>query len=249
MRLLLLAGTFEAHHIASALRRESGLTITVSLAKPERNPQPFSWPVRIGGFGGEDAYLSWLQRNGVTAVLDATHPYATTMGHRTVALAEKAGVEYIRFLRPSWMPNHDDNWVFLNKAEDAANHIPKGATVFLATGHRDLDSFAGLSHGRVICRVRDTPHQPFPFSDGRFAIQSGPFTVHDECDFFLREKIDWVITQNSGGQGSWPKIEAARELGLPVAMIRRPPQPDGLKVNTVAEAILWVRRRLERSVG
>ncbi len=247
MRLLLLGGTGEARSIATALRRESGLSLTVSLARPERNPRPFGWPVRIGGFGGDAAFADWLRAAGATAVLDATHPFATRMGHRTLALAEELGVEYARFLRPAWMPSAGDDWTFLNRPEEAEERIPKGATVFLATGQSDLEHFGPLDGRRVLCRIRNVPTQPFPFKDGRFVIGTRPFTVIDECDFFVREGVDWIVSQNSGGQGSWPKIEAARELGLPVAMIRRPPQPQGLKINTVSEAISWVRRRLRGS--
>ena len=100
----------------------------------------------------------------------------------------------------------------------------------------------------MICRIRQRTDDSFPLPNGRFEVQPGPFTVYDECDFFVREGVDWIVTRNTGGQGSWPKIEAARELGLPIAMIRRPLQAEGLKINTVAEAISWVRRRVT-SVG
>ena len=241
----MLGGTQEAHHIAAALRREVGLTMTVSLARPERLPKAFAWPVRIGGFGGPGAYRDWLARTGTSAILDATHPFATAMGHRTLELKDELQVEYLRFLRPAWMPSVGDNWRFLNDASEAAEHIPAGSTVFLATGQDDLASYSGLDGCRVLCRVRDKTSRAFPFSKGEFVFQSGPFTVHEECDFLLREKVDWIVSRNTGGQGSWPKIEAARELGLPVAMIRRPPQPEALKINSVAQALSWVRRRLE----
>ena len=247
MRLLLLGGTREARNIATALRREAGLSLTVSLARPDRSPAPYGWPVRIGGFGGDKAYADWLENTGASAVLDATHPFAVRMGQRTMALTDDLGIEYVRFLRPSWMPVDGDRWTFVNLPEEVEEKIPEGATVFLATGQNDVEHFGRLTGRRVLCRVRGAPTQPFPFEDGRFVVGTRPFTVFDECDFFVREGVDWIVSQNSGGQGSWPKIEAARELGLPVAMIRRPPQPDGLKINTVAEAISWVRRRLRES--
>ena len=142
MRLLLLGGTQEAHHIAAALRREVGLSLTVSLAKQERHPKPFAWPVRIGGFGGEEGYVRWLTNAGVTGVLDASHPFSTGMGHRTRAIADRLGLDYVRFLRPNWLPGQDDRWTFLNTASEAAAQIPEGATVFLATGRRELDQFS-----------------------------------------------------------------------------------------------------------
>jgi precorrin-6A/cobalt-precorrin-6A reductase len=61
---------------------------------------------------------------------------------------------------------------------------------------------------------------------------------------FRRLGINWLVTRNSGGTASRAKLEAARTLGIKVAMIRRPPQPPGPKVETVAEAMAWVRRRI-----
>ena len=244
MRMLLLAGTNEARRISFALRLERSLSLVVSLAEPERRPQGFGWPVRIGGFGGEEAFRNWLLHEGVDAVVDASHPFAHCMSTRAAAETRALGIDYLRFLRPSWMPTEADRWTFLNRPEEAADHIPRGATVFLATGRRDLTAFSNLEGRRILCRIKDTPPASFPIPGGRFVFQPGPFTVEAEIRFFEAAKVDWIVTRNSGGQGSWPKLEAARALGLPVAMIRRPPQPDALKVNTVAETLNWVRRRL-----
>ncbi|MXQ06926.1 cobalt-precorrin-6A reductase [Alphaproteobacteria bacterium GH1-50] len=244
MRLLLLAGTHEARHIAVALSRESYLRLSVSLPAPERNPRPFGWPVRIGGWGGEEPFRRFLKREGIEAIIDATHPFARGMSHRAARVADEMGIDHVQFLRPAWMPSEGDNWIFLNSEAEAANHIPPGKTVFLSTGRRELDAFRNIPEARLICRIRDWTQQPFPFGNGRFLYQQGPFRVADEVALFERLGVDWVIARNSGGPGSWPKIEAARELGLPVAMVRRPRQPDGLKIASVAETLAWVRRRL-----
>ena len=243
MRLLLLAGTHEARHIAVALLREP-VNVTVSLARAERRPQSFGWPVRIGGWGGEGPFRDWLLRENVTAIVDATHPFANAMNHRTARVGAELGIDVLRYVRPGWLPSEDDLWTFLNTAEEAATHIPVDATVFLATGRRDLHDFSNLRGRRILCRVRDGHGGEFPIPGGRFVYAPGPFTVGGECSFFLREGIEWIVTRNSGGQGSWPKLEAARELGLNVAMIRRPKQPDMPKVFSVAETLSWVRRRL-----
>ncbi len=244
MRLLLLGGTQEAYHIAQALLREDGLNIVVSLARPERQPRPFGWPVRIGGFGGENPFKEWLSSGGFDAVLDAGHPFAVRMSHRVARSAKAENVEYVRFLRPAWSPSECDTWTFLNAPKDAVSHIEDGSTVFLGTGRRDLNEFSGIKNSQIICRVRDREHDPFPWPNGRFLLGSGPFTVRSEMMMLRRNNVDWLVTRNSGGVGSWPKVEAARELGIRVAMIRRPLQPEALRIDTVAEALAWVRRRL-----
>ena len=242
-RILLLAGTAEARNLAVALSREPYVIITVSLARPERIPHDFGWPVRIGGWGGEKSYRNWLIREGIDMVIDATHPFADEMSKRTVKIAPELGIEAVRFMRPQWMPTDLDNWTFLNVPEEAAQHMKDDATVFLATGRRDLACFANLGPRCVFCRVRDTPDSAMPLSNGEFLVTRGPVSVDDEIDLFDKLGVNWIVTRNSGGLGGWPKLEAARALGIPVAMLRRPPPVDMLRISTVAETLNWVRRR------
>ncbi len=244
MRLLLLAGTREARHIAVALSRESFLTLTVSLATSERRPQAYGWPVRIGGWGGEAAFREWLIRERVEGLIDATHPFAWRISERAARVARDLSLPHIQFLRPAWIPKQGDCWTFLNDESEAAQYVPEGSTVFLATGRRDLSKFENLAGRTLICRVRDQVSEPFPLPGGRYHYQRAPFTVAQEVALFRQLGVDWLVARNSGGSGSLPKIEAARELGLPVAMVRRPRQPDGMKISTVAETVAWVRRRI-----
>lgn len=244
MRLLLLAGTWEARQIAAALTREPRSNAIVSLARAERRPLSFGLPTRIGGFGGDDAFADWLVREKITGIIDATHPFAAAVSARTTRIAGETGVDYIQFLRPAWLPEPGDNWTFLNTETDAARHIPEGARVFLATGRRRLDAFAPMSEVTLFCRRTDGGEGPFPYPNGKYVLGRPPFSVPQEIGTFRRLKVDWLVARNSGGTASRAKLEAARELGIRVAMIRRPPQPPGPKVETVAEAMAWVRRRI-----
>lgn len=244
MRLLLLGGTQEARQIAVALRGETRLAMTVSLAHGTRRPQSFAAPVRIGGWGGEEAFRAWLEASGIEAVLDATHPFAHQMAHRAAEVARDMGLQHMRLVRPPWLPGDGDKWAFVNSAADAARQIPEGARVFVAIGRGGLQELQPLRNARVICRAKEQPDTPFPFEDGMYLVDRGPFTVAGEMRVLKDHGITWLVARNSGGRGSWPKLEAARRLGLDVAMIRRPPQPDCTRVSTVAEALAWVRRRL-----
>ncbi|MGI1661666.1 cobalt-precorrin-6A reductase [Palleronia sp. KMU-117] len=244
MRLLLLAGTWEARQVAAALTRESRVLAIASLARAERRPEPFGIPTRIGGFGGDAGFVDWLGREGIDAIIDATHPFAARISHRTARIAAERGVDYIQFLRPAWLPEPGDDWTFLNTEADAPRHIPAGARVFLATGRRSLHAFGALREATLFCRRTDGARDPFPFGNGIFVYGRPPFSIDHEITTFGRLAIDWLVTRNSGGTASRAKLEAARELGVKVAMIRRPPQPPGPKVETVAEAMAWVRRRI-----
>lgn len=244
MRLLLLAGTFEARQIAAALSREQRLTAIASLARPERRPAPLGIPTRIGGWGGPEAFADWLEAERIEAILDATHPFAVAMSHRAAKTASDKGIDYLQFLRPPWMPQVGDNWVFLNQEEDAAHHIPQGARVFVATGRGSMEALRPLEGRELYVRVTGPPAARFPLAKGRFVNGRPPFSMADEVTLFQTLGVDWLMTRNSGGTGSRAKVDAARQMGLPVAMVRRPFQPQAPKVETIAEALAWVRRRL-----
>ncbi len=244
MRLLLLAGTSEARQVAAALAGESRLTVIASLAGATRSPKALGVVTRIGGFGGAEGFTDYLSRERIGAVLDATHPFASAMSHRTSTLCRNHNVPYIQFLRPAWMPGAGDRWTFLNTEEDAARHISEGARVFVATGRQTVGRYANMVGRFMICRRIDSPVDPFPFENGYYLSGNPPFTVDDEARLFADLAIDWLLVKNAGGASSRAKLDAARRLGLPVAMIRRPLQPEGPKLETISAALGWVRRHL-----
>ncbi|WP_102107796.1 cobalt-precorrin-6A reductase [Oceaniglobus roseus] len=244
MRLLLLAGTMEARQIAAAFSSDNRIKVIASLAGATRTPRALGVPTRIGGFGGREAFAAYLERERIGAVLDATHPFAAAMSHRSADVCHEMQVPYMQFLRPAWMPGRGDHWTFLNSEEDAARHIPEGARVFVATGRQTLERYGNM-HGRtLIVRLIDSVPGHFPLPEGYFLPGTPPFTVEEEVALFRRQEIDWLVTKNAGGNASRAKLDAARHLGLPVAMIRRPLQPEGPKLETISAALSWVRRLL-----
>ena len=239
MTLLVLAGTGEAQVIARALAAE-GRPAIASLAGATRAPKPTGLPTRIGGFGGAEGFRAYLAQAGITAVLDATHPFAYRISQRSADICHKTGLPYCQVLRPPWKPETGDDWTLLDREEQAADHIAPGATVFLATGRQTLDRFANLWACRLICRQIDSPEGPFPFPNGDFLVGRPPFSVADEVETFSRLGVDWLIVKNAGGDVPRTKLHAARQLGIPVIMLNRPQQPDAFRVETAQQALDWV---------
>lgn len=239
MTLLLLAGTGEAQEVAKALA-EKGIPAVASLAGATRAPKPMGLPTRVGGFGGDEGFAAYLEAEGITAVLDATHPYAHRISERTARICKDKSIPYCQILRPEWAPGPGDRWHAVGREEDVAALVPEGAVVFLATGRQTLDRFANMGHAHLVCRQIDPPDRPFPFVNGRFLVGRPPFSVEEERELFQRLGVSWLVVKNAGGAAPMSKLVAARELGIEVAMIVRPPQPDGLKVTSVAQALNWV---------
>ncbi|MEM6587962.1 MAG: cobalt-precorrin-6A reductase [Pseudomonadota bacterium] len=239
MTLLLLAGTREAQQIARALS-DQGRDVVASLAGVTRAPINLGIETRRGGFGGEDGFRDEIRHRGITAVLDATHPFAHRISNRTARICAQMNLPYCQLLRPAWEPEAGDQWTQVAGEDQVAALVTPGQTVFLATGRQTLDRFANLSHARIICRQIDPPEGPFPFPNGEFLIGRPPFPVEREVELFQSLGVDWLVVKNAGGEASKTKLTAARQLGIDVAMITRPPQPDGDKAVSVQDALQWV---------
>lgn len=239
MTLLLLAGTGEAMRIARTLA-ERDVPVLASLAGATRNPKALEIPTRHGGFGGDAGFLAALEEHGITAVLDATHPFASRISGRTARICGQKNLPYCQLLRAPWVAEPGDRWTMLTSEEQAARHIAPGSIVFLATGRQTLDKYANLSKCQLICRQIDPPNGPFPFPNGRYLVGRPPFSVEAEKELFTRLGVDWLVVKNAGGDAPRSKLIAARELGLPVAMIERPEQPHAYRVETVEDALNWV---------
>ena len=236
MTLLILGGTGEGRRIAEQL---AGQDAVISLAGATRAPDAQPLPTRIGGFGGAAGFRAYVHEAGITAVLDATHPFAHQITTRTAQICAEMNLPYLQFLRPPWVASDGDKWTEIAREEEAAAHIPKGATVFLGTGRQTLPAFANLQGRTVICRQIDPPDGPFPFPGGRFLVGRPPFSVDDEVALFSKLNVDWLVVKNAGGAASGTKLTAARRLGIPVLMLARPPLGDWRIVDRIEAALDW----------
>ncbi|MYX25469.1 cobalt-precorrin-6A reductase [Streptomyces sp. SID8381] len=245
MHVLILGGTAEARRLAELLHGVPGLELTSSLAGRVAGPRPLPGGTRIGGFGGADGLTAWLREHGVDAVVDATHPFAETMSHHAARAAATARVPLLALRRPGWVPVAGDRWHEVGSLAEAARELPAlGRRVFLTTGRLGLAAFADLDDLWFLVRSVDAPQPPHP-SRMEILLDRGPFTLDGERELLRRHRVDVVVTKDSGGAATAPKLTAAREAGLPVVVVRRPPAPQGVPVvQTPEDAAHRVREAL-----
>ncbi len=244
MKLLLLAGTSEARTLATALADQPQVDVIASLAGVTREPLDLPVPMRSGGFGGRAAFVQYLQDQQFDAVIDGTHPFAAKISKRCHEVTLEMGIPHVQILRPEWRAEAGDLWTFIDDESKAAAHIPTGSVVFLATGRQTLHRFANLTGRQLICRQIDTSEGEFPFKGGEYLIGRPPFSVEEEVELFTRRKVDWLVVKNAGGMLSRSKLVAARQLRIPVLLIKRPPLLDCAQVETVNDALDWVRAQI-----
>ena len=246
-RLLILGGTAEGRALAAAAeaRFGSALTVISALAGRTRAPLLPAGEVRIGGFGGAEGLAAYLRDERIGLLVDATHPFATQISAQACAAAAQAGAQRLVLVRPPWRRVAGDRWIEVETVEDAAAAIPAGANrVFLTVGVRSLAPFAGRRNCWFLVRLVDAPVEAIPLARHRLICARGPFAEADERALLAEHRIDCLVTRASGGEATVAKLAAARALGLPVVMVRRPPPPPGTQAGSVDDALAWIGKCL-----
>ena len=239
MTVLILAGTAEARQLAEYCL-SAKISAQASLSGATRKPMSLAVPTRHGGFGGVEEFKLFLKEQNISAILDVTHPFASFITERTFQVSQDLGLPMMRYDRPEWTRRRGDNWIFIKDESEATSYISPSSTVFLATGRQSLVKFQDISKSRIYCRQIDPPEEPFPWLNGGFIIGRPPFSEPAERALFLNLNIDVLIVKNAGGSASRTKLDAARDLKLPVLMINRPPPAAAQTVRSLIEVKLWL---------
>jgi precorrin-6A/cobalt-precorrin-6A reductase len=248
--LLILGGTGEAAALAAAAMARHGdqLLVTSSLAGRTGTPAPLPGRVRVGGFGGAAGLADYLTAAAVGMVIDATHPFAARISAHARQACDTLGVARLMLRRPEWRRHPGDRWIEVGSAAAAASRLPElGRRAWLTIGARELDAFAGLKGVHFLIRTIDPPTGPPPLASYEIIVGRGPFTLAGERHILERHAIDVLVARASGGAATEAKLVAARELQLPVLMLRRPPAPCGPTVTSIEEALAWLALELARA--
>jgi precorrin-6A/cobalt-precorrin-6A reductase len=240
--VLILGGTGDARRLAEALIREPALRVALSLAGRTANPRAQAGEVRIGGFGGAEGLAHYIREKDVGVMVDATHPFAARISENAERAAAQAGVPLVALERAPWPPVAGDNWIEAESVAHAADLLGESPrTVFLAIGRQEIAPFAARPQHAYIVRSVDPVDPAEAPANSRFILERGPFDTAAERALFEENGVEIVVAKNSGGDATYGKIAAARVLGLPVVMVRRPRPPARDGVATVEEALARVR--------
>jgi precorrin-6A/cobalt-precorrin-6A reductase len=241
--ILVLGGTSEARSLAEALVLQ-GVPVVSSLAGRVARPRLPAGEVRIGGFGGAEGLRDYLSDNSVSAVVDATHPFSEQIS-RNAARACADATPLLRLERPGWASAPGaDGWHWVDTHQEAGTLTATlGDRPLLTVGRQPLSAFvAPLASSRALVRVVDAPSIELP---PRWTLlqSRGPYDVSSERSLFSSHDVDVLVTKDSGGAYTWPKMQVARELDVPVVVVRRSPTTPGVETVTGVEAAAqWCRR-------
>lgn len=236
-RILVLAGTQEARRLTKDLAGIDALSVTASLAGVTEAPAPLAAETRVGGFGGAEGLAQYLTEQRITALVDATHPYARQMQANAVRAADLTQTPRLRLLRAPWPPR--PTWQAVRDISAAATALPPGARALLTTGRKELAPFAARTDCELVLRtiekVAGLPPHITPLR------ARPPFTLESEQGFIALLGITHLVTKNAGCSGT-AKLDAADAARLTTIVVDRPTPPPGPRVATAEEAVAWVRR-------
>lgn len=234
--MLILGGTSEATALAKACAQHRVPGVLISLAGRTAQPAALPVPARVGGFGGAAGLARFIAQEGVTALVDATHPFAARISAHAAEAVTQTGIPALALLRPGWTREPGDHWIEVDDLKGAVTALgaaPK--RVFLTIGRQGVGAFAAAPQHHYLVRSIEPSGIALPqFTE---LLARGPYDAPAEAELMAREGIEIVVTKHSGGRSTYGKIAAARQLRLPVVMIRRPP-PSGLDATFDGSAAL-----------
>lgn len=235
MRILLLGGTSDARAFVKKAY-ERGLfdtqehSVIYSVAGLVRQPD-VPCEVISGGFTQFGGLASYIQSSGIDAIFDMTHPYAIKMSLTALNVSKQAKIPYWRFAREPWLEQADDKWLKASSWSEAVNHCANFGRILLTVGQLTQEELDELSahfdedqDKKLVLRTAAPPRVTLPESI-QWIKAIGPFDFAAEKALLAAYKIDCLVSKNSGGKATQAKLEAARELSLPVVMIERPVMP------------------------
>ncbi|MGE8352174.1 MAG: cobalt-precorrin-6A reductase [Pseudomonas protegens] len=219
-RILLLGGVTEALAIARTL----GPTHIYSLAGVGRVPTDLNCQVRVGGYGGAEGLARFIREERIGLLLDATHPYAAQISANAQAAAQRVGIPCWALRRPAWQPQPGDDWREITDWPHLVQALNPFKRPLFTLGREPLQHLDEIPAGQFwTLRALDA----YPGNRRCEVIGArGPFLIEDERALFERRQIDVLISKNSGSSATEPKLEVARERGLPVLVLKRPELPE-----------------------
>lgn len=246
--LLILGGTAEARALANAVTvRWPGLRVVTALAGRTENPLRPAGELSVGGFGGAKGLADYLRATKVSALIDATHPFAAEISRNAARAAAETGVPRLLLARASWAFPPESGVEFVRSISAAKSALEtRGKRIFLAIGRKEVSQFNELTDRFFLLRFVDAPDAA-PLAAQHKVVLGRPGDFAAEEKLLRSNAIDLLVAKNGGSDASRAKIDAAITLGIPVILIDPPEPPPPPRVETVDAALAWIGETLRIS--
>lgn len=196
----------------------------------------------------------FIRNQGIHLVIDATHPHARLVSEEIQEACGRTGVRLERCLRAEGEQNKARDWVEVDTIQEAVSFLSSvSGVIFATTGSKELEALCQIPdyQKRVYARVLPTSNvlrkcEKLGITGSHLIAMQGPFSTEMNTLFLRQTKAEWLLTKDSGRAGGFQeKVEAARENGTRVVVIRRP-EEDGISLE---EAMEVLKKADEGNVG
>lgn len=196
----------------------------------------------------------FIRNQGIHLVIDATHPHARLVSEEIQEACGRTGVRLERCLRAEGEQKKARDWVEVDSIQEAVSFLSSvSGVIFATTGSKELEALCQIPdyQKRVYARVLPTSNvlkkcEKLGITGSHLIAMQGPFSTEMNTLFLRQTKAEWLLTKDSGRAGGFQeKVEAARENGTRVVVIRRP-EEDGISLE---EAMEVLKKADEGNVG
>ena len=228
--ILVLGGTSDSIEICNLLNKKKiNYAVSVTTSYGEKLAKKCAQNVILRKLTLKDM-IDYINENGVTKIIDSTHPYAVEVSNNAIEVSKITNMDYIRFERESLIKDIDyKNKYIVNDIEEACEIANKiGHNIFIGTGSKNLYLYKEkIKNKNLIPRVLPTSEvliscEELGFNADNIIAMKGPFSVEMNESTYKQYNIDLVITKESGVAGGFlEKIKACDNLNIPVIIIKR----------------------------
>ncbi|MEL6222381.1 MAG: cobalt-precorrin-6A reductase [Cyanobacteria bacterium J06627_8] len=259
-RLWLIGGTHESRILAERLveaKRPTVVTMTTESARSLYPPSPLL--VLFVGRLSSATLPAFLHQHSVGAILDASHPFAVQISELAIAVAQSNTIPYLRFERPSVSEAMSSEATSKPSAEATPTHhlVPSidelinsdrllNQRVLLTLGYRWLPYFQSWqSETTLFARILPSLDAlstalDAGFTSDRLIALRPPISAEFEKALWTQWQISMVVTKASGAPGGEAiKHRVAKELGIKLITIARPPIAYPAQTQNIEEAIAF----------
>jgi precorrin-6A/cobalt-precorrin-6A reductase len=258
MSLLILGGTADARHLATAAIADN-ISVIYSIAGLVRVPK-LACRLVVGGFSQFGGLETYIAQQNVSAILDVTHPYAEVISTKAALAAKATSIPYWRFHRPVWQAPEGEIWHEFSDLPQLVNQLAQYPVVLFSIGQLPETLIASLKKQveATLLRSKQNEQKPlvqtqivrtaakakFPLLPSMQWLKAiGPFALQDELRLMKEYNIKALVTKNSGGESTKAKLQAAQQLAIPVFMQTRPELPPADKLFTEQSSCLQFIRQ------
>src|SRR6185503_19024697 len=205
LKVLILGGTNEARRLADRLAGDDRFEALLSFAGRTEDMLLPATAYRVGGFGGADGLAAFLERERFAALIDATHPFAARISANAVEAARRLELPVMRLERRAWQAQPGDRFVRVFQMIEAARAIgAEPRRVLLTIGRQEVGAFKAAPQHDYLIRAINAFDPELPRA--RLILERGPFELARELELLGRERIEVLVSKNSGTSATYAKI-------------------------------------------